>query len=139
MYYVVGHWVTWVMGQWSDGSHGSWATIYDPLSALHCTYFAFIYHSLRVISEIQCVNIQPEVTFATRGRDTSEMISPFDLSKSLLYRLSFDILCQSLSVEKLFNIFHLAGESPLWIKVGGFLEILNPLAKFAETATPKSD
>jgi hypothetical protein len=49
------------------------------------------------------------------------------------------MFCLSLSVEKLFNIFHLAGESPLGAKFLGFLGILNPLAKFGETANPKSD
>jgi hypothetical protein len=43
-------------------------------------YTAFISHSLRVISEIQCVNIEPEVVLASRGRGTPEMTSPFDLS-----------------------------------------------------------
>lgn len=76
---------------------------------------------------------------AARGRGTPEMTSPFDLSWSLLYRWSVDIFCLSLSVEKLFNIFHLAGKSPLGAKFWGFLGILNPLAKFGETAFTKSD
>jgi hypothetical protein len=45
----------------------------------------------------------------------------------------------SLSVEKLFNIFHLAEDSPLGAKIWEFLGILNPLAKFGETAAPKCD
>jgi hypothetical protein len=47
-----------------------------------------------------------------------------------MYRWSVDIFGLSLSVEKLFNIFHLAGESPLGAKFWGFL---NPVAKFGET------
>jgi hypothetical protein len=41
------------------------------------------------------------------------------------------MFCLSQSVEKLFNIFHLAGESPLGAKIWVFLGILKPLAKFA--------
>jgi hypothetical protein len=74
-----------------------------------------------------------------RGRGTLEMTSPFDLSESLLSRCSVDIFCLSLSVEKLFNIFHLAGESPLGAKFEAFWGLLNPLAKFGETAISKSD
>jgi hypothetical protein len=49
------------------------------------------------------------------------------------------IFCLSLSVEKLFNIFHLAGKSPLGAKFWGFSGILNPLTKFGEIAIPKGD
>ena len=76
---------------------------------------------------------------AARGRGTPEMTSPFDLSWSLLYRWSVDIFCLSLSFEKLFNDFHLAGKCPLEAKFWGFLGSLNPLAKFGETAFTKSD
>jgi hypothetical protein len=44
----------------------------------------------------------------------------------------------SLSVEKLLNIFHLAGEFPLEAKFDVFLGILNPLVKFGETAIQKA-
>jgi hypothetical protein len=44
-----------------------------------------------------------------RGRP--EITSPFDLLWSPFYGLSVDIFCLCLFVEKLFNIFHLAGES----------------------------
>jgi hypothetical protein len=37
-----------------------------------------------------------------------------------LYRWSVDIFCLSLSVEKFFKIFRLAGESSLGAKIGGF-------------------
>jgi hypothetical protein len=69
------------------------------------------------------------VVLAARGRSTSEMTSQFDLFESLLCRLSVDIFCLSLSVEKLFNIFHLAGEFPLGAKLGVFLGILNPFSE----------
>jgi hypothetical protein len=59
--------------------------------------------------------------------------------RSLLYRLSIDNFCLSLSIKKLFNIFHLGGESPLRVKFGNFLAILNHLTKFAETSIPKGD
>ena len=41
--WVIGHmshelWVTWVMGQNSDGSHGSGSNYIDPLSALILTH-----------------------------------------------------------------------------------------------------
>jgi hypothetical protein len=52
---------------------------------------------------------------------------------------SVDIFGLSLSVEKLLNIIHLAGKSPLGAKFGGFCGILNPLAKFGKTATPKGN
>ena len=76
---------------------------------------------------------------AARGRGTLEMTSAFDLSWSLLYRWSVDIFCLCLSVEKLFNIFHLARKSPLGAKFLGFSGILNPLAKFGDTAVTKRD
>jgi hypothetical protein len=46
--------------------------------------------------------------------------------------------CLSLSVEKLLNIFHLAGESSFGGKIWVVFGTLNPLAKFGETAIPKA-
>ena len=66
---------------------------------------------------------------AARGRGTPEMTSPFDLSKSLLYRWSVDIFCLCLSVEKLFNIFHLAGKSPLGAKFWGVFGDFEPFSE----------
>jgi hypothetical protein len=40
-----------------------------------------------------------------RGRGKPEVTSPIDSSTPLLYQWSVDILCLSLSVQKLFNIF----------------------------------
>jgi hypothetical protein len=50
-----------------------------------------------------------------------------------------EIFCLSLSVEKLFNnIFSFGWRIRYAAKIWGLLGILNPLAKFGETATPKS-
>jgi hypothetical protein len=72
-----------------------------------------MHHSSRAISEIQWVKFSLKVVLAIRVRGRPEMTSSFDLFWSLLYRLSVVIFCLSLSVEKLFNIPHLAGESSL--------------------------
>jgi hypothetical protein len=58
------------------------------------------------------------VVLATRGHGTPEMTSPFELFRSLLNGLSVGIVCLSLSIERLSNIFHLAEESALGIKFG---------------------
>jgi hypothetical protein len=98
----------------------------------------FISHILRVIIEIHCIKFRPEVVLVNRGRGRPEMTPPFHLFRSLLYGFSVDIFCLPLSFEKIFNIIHLAGDPPLRLKFRG-LGILNPLAEFGETATPKSD
>jgi hypothetical protein len=68
------------------------------LSATVCEVFRVLWFS----------HFRPEVVSVTRGRGRPKATLPFDSSIPLLFKLSVDTICLSLSVQKLFEIFILA-------------------------------
>jgi hypothetical protein len=66
------------------------------------------------------------VVLGGSGRRRPEATSPFDSLTPILYRLPIDSFCLFLTVEKLFDLFSLAGNSHRDLKSWGFWGITAP-------------
>jgi hypothetical protein len=74
----------------------------------------------QVIRDFYSFKIRTEEVLAAEWRPTAKSTSPFNSPTLILFQLSVEILCLSLTVQKLFVCISSAGNLASWFKNLGF-------------------